>query len=192
MNEFKGRKILVVDDDDFTREMYRDVFREAQFDVVEARDGMEGLDLAIKDTPDVIFTGIVMPRMDGFTLIESLRKNTATSRIPIIMSSHLGREEDRKKAEQLGVRDFIVRDLTPPKEVVGIVSKVFSVGESYVLNFDAYNMDAPELAKDLNLNSNYQCMECDEKMTLKLKLDKTERGWYKAKFTCPKCGWHLP
>jgi len=192
MNENIEHKILIVDDDDFTREMYRDVFQTAGYQVLEAHDGVEGLDVAIKNLPNVIFTGIVMPRMDGFTLMESLKKNTTTSRIPIFISSHLGREEDRKRAEQLGARDFIVRDLTPPKEVVGIVSKVFTVGESFILDFDAYNMDAPELAKDLNLNGNFQCMECDEKMMLKVKLDKTERGWYKTRFICPKCGWHLP
>jgi CheY-like chemotaxis protein len=192
MAENKNYKILIVDDDDFTREMYSDVFKKAGYIVLEAHDGVEGLDLAIKETPHVIFTGIVMPRMDGFTLIESLKKNTVTARIPVFMSSHLGREDDRKRAEQMGARDFIVRDLTTPMEVVGIIAKVFAAGESYVLDFDAYNLDAPELARDSHLNTNYQCMECDEKLTLKVKLDKTERGWYKCKFVCPKCGWHMP
>lgn len=192
MVDGSGRKILIVDDDDFTREMYSDVFRNAGFQVLEAKDGVEGLDMATKQMPDVVFTGIVMPRMDGFTLMDSLKKSSATAKTPVFISSHLGREEDKKEAEKHGARDFIVRDLTSPNEVVEIVSSAFAEGGEYTLQFDAYALDAQRLVRDINLNANYQCLECGEKLILKIRLDQSERGWYKVKFICPNCGWQLP
>lgn len=192
MVQTKGHSILIVDDDDFTREMYIEVFRNGGYQVFEAKDGIEGLDIATREIPSVIFTGIVMPRMDGFAFMEALRKNTSTSRIPIFVSSHLGREEDKKRSLQLGARDFIVRDMTSPNEVVEIVTRVFSEGGEYVVQFDAYALDAQRMAREVNLNENYQCMDCNEKMILKIRLDRSDKDWYKVSFICPACGWHNP
>lgn len=192
MAQTNGHSILVVDDDDFTREMYTEVFRNAGFQIYEAKDGVEGLDVATREVPEVVFTGIVMPRMDGFSLIEALKKNTITSKIPVFMSSHLGREEDKKRSVQLGARDFIVRDMTSPNEVVEIVTRVFAEGGEYVVQFDPFALDAQRLARDINLNENFQCMECNDRMSLKFRVDRSDRDWYKAKFFCTKCGWQNP
>lgn len=186
MNKEK-KKILIVDDDVFTRGMYADTFRQSHYEVLEANDGVEGLDLATTNMPDVIFTGIVMPRMDGFSLIENLKKNVLTANIPIYMSSHLGREEDRKRAEELGVKEFIIRDFTSPVEVVNIISSLFAEKGEYALDFDKYNLDAQRLAKDLHFNGHFQCVECENTMTLKISIG--EKGLHTAQFVCPYCGW---
>jgi CheY-like chemotaxis protein/predicted RNA-binding Zn-ribbon protein involved in translation (DUF1610 family) len=167
--------------------MYTDVFRQSGFEILEANDGVEGVDMATKNMPDVIFTGIVMPRMDGFTLIETLKKNVLTAKIPVLMSSHLGREEDRKRAQDLGVREFVIRDFTSPMEVVNLVSSIFAEGSEYTLDFDKYNLDAQRLARDLNFNGHFQCTECGESMVLKFQIG--EKGMHTAQFVCPKCGW---
>jgi len=192
MEELNRHKILIVDDDDFTREMYLEVFRNSGYAVFEAKDGVEGLDVATRELPEVIFTGIVMPRMDGFSLIEALKKNTATAKTIIFVSSHLGREEDRQHAEQLGARDFIVRDMTSPNEVVDLVTRVFSEGGEYVIQFDMRSLDAQKLAQGIGLTGGFQCMSCNESMLLKIRVDRSDRNWYKAKFVCPKCGWQNP
>lgn len=183
----EGKKILIVDDDVFTRDTYSDVFRQAGYTVLEAEDGVDGLDIATTQAPDVIFTGIVMPRMDGFTLMESLKKNTATSSIPVFISSHLGREEDRKHAEALGAKGFIVRDFTSPAEVVETISAAFAEGGEYVLGFDPVNLDAQKLARDIKMNSQFQCMECGERVVLKLRVG--PGGRHHASLICPRCGW---
>jgi len=193
MAQESKRTILIIDDDDFTREMYANVFRNANYDVREAHDGVEGLDYATENHPDVIFTGIVMPRMDGFSLMEALAKNTQTASIPVVISSHLGREEDRKRAEQLGAKDFIVRDTTTPREVMETISALFSEGGEFVLEFDPYALDGQRMAQQLRINSHFQCMECSEKMLLKVRTT-IENGdrWFQAKLVCPKCGWQMP
>jgi len=183
----ENKTILIIDDDVFTRGTYADVFRGAGYTVLEAEDGVEGLDLATTKSPDVIFTGIVMPRMDGFTLMESLKKNMATSVIPVFISSHLGREEDKKRATELGAKGFIVRDFTSPAEIVETISAVFAEGGEYLLEFDPFNLDAQKLARDLKMNSNFQCLECDERVVIKLRAG--HNGEHKALLTCPRCGW---
>jgi PleD family two-component response regulator len=183
----KKIKILIIDDDDATREMYSEVFRKADFDVLAAKDGLEGMDVATKELPDVIFTGIIMPRMDGFSLMENLKKNVATVNIPVVISSHLGREEDQEKAKLLGVKDFIIRGMVSPIEVVERVSDLFLA--ECRLQFDPYALDAARLAKELGLNNNFQCLECNEKMILKLKSIDTKNNIFEARFACPNCGW---
>lgn len=186
MSDIK-KKILIVDDDIFTRDMYADVFQKSGYEVLVASDGVEGVDQATKNLPDVIFTGIVMPRMDGFTLIETLRKSVMTSKIPVFMSSHLGREEDRERAKSLGVKEFIVRDFTTPMDVVDLVSALFSEGGEYVLDFDKYNFDAQRLARDIHINDRFLCESCNEPIVLKLRVGL--RGAHTAHFVCPNCGW---
>lgn len=188
--EAKKIKILIVDDDDMTREMYVEVFKKAGFyEVFEAKDGLEGLDLATKQLPDIVFTGIVMPRMDGFTMIENLRKTVMTANIPFVISSHMGREEDQKRANQLGAKDFIMRNMTPPLKVVERISALFvREGGEYKLNFNALALDAQRLAKDLSMNADFKCLDCGEKMVLNLKLQDAKERVFEARFICSNCG----
>ncbi len=183
----KKIKVLVVDDDVPTRELYANVFREAGFEVVEAEDGVDGLDKATTQSPDVIFTGIVMPRMDGFSLVEALKKNLSTADIPVMISSHMGREEDRQKANVMGVKYFVVRGFTKPKEVVEKIKSLLMGGMEYRLEIDKLSLDGQKLAKDVGLNSRYQCLECNEELILKLIAE--DKDGLRAHLICPSCGW---
>lgn len=151
MPSAKDQKIiLVVDDDEDIRHFYREIFRKAGFHVLAAQDGLEGLDVAMRERPDLIFTGIIMPRMDGFELINNLRQNVATASIPVMMFSHLGREDDKRRAQELGVRDFIVRSIVPPHEIVERIQNILGGQGSYFLSFDPAAQDAARLAKEFN------------------------------------------
>lgn len=183
-------KILLVDDDLTLRQMYSEIFRNANFDVIEASDGVEGLDIASKELPDVIFTGIIMPRMDGFAMIESLKKTVMTANIPIVISSHIGREEDQRRANMLGAKDFIIRVNTRPVEVVKRINALFAkAGGEYKLEFNPISLDAKKLAKDLNFQIDFSCLKCGERLALDLKLQDVKCKKFEAHFICPKCGW---
>lgn len=189
MSEKKIR-ILLVDDDVQTREMYAEILAAANYEILQANDGVEGLDIATKEMPDLIFTGIVMPRMDGFTMMETLKKTVMTANIPVVISSHMGREEDQQRANVLGAKDFIMRNVTPPKEVLERINALFlRDGGEYRVDFNAYALDAQKLARDLNFNSNYQCLECNEKTAINMKLVDAKNRLFEAKFVCPRCGW---
>jgi len=187
MAEDKKIRILIVDDDDATRSLYTEVFKKHGFDVTEAVDGVEGLDMATKNVPDIVFTGIIMPRMDGFALMEALKKNMATSSIPVAISSHMGREEDQRKAKELGAGDFISRDMNTPNEVVERIKAVLNLTE-YKIKFYTGELDAVKLASDLHFNENFLCVACGTEAILSLKLKDVASHEFSAKFICPKCG----
>lgn len=183
------KRILLVDDDESIRTMYAEIFSKEGFDVEEAIDGLDGLEKATKNIPDVIFTGIIMPRMDGFGLIESLKKNVATADIPVYVSSHMGRKEDEEKAKEQGVKDFFVLGMIPPKKVVERVKSAFQKITSYLLKFDSKEFDAVRLANDMDLkDKNYFCPKCGSDIALSVEILDPEKGELKAKFFCPSCG----
>lgn len=175
--------ILVVDDDEEARHFYREVFRKANLNVLTAKDGLEGLDVAMRERPDLIFTGIIMPRMDGFELIKNLKTNVTTNAIPVIVFSHLGREEDKRRAQELGVRDFIVRSVVPPNEIVSRIKTLLGARSAYRLNFDPAAGDAARLARDFAFPAYFEA-ENHRQMELVLEpygFDGDERV-FKAKF----------
>lgn len=185
--EKKKIKILIVDDNDDIRTLYADVFRKNDFEVEEAVDGLEGLDKATKNIPDIVFTGIVMPRMDGFDLMISLKKNVTTKDVPVIISSHLGREEDQKKAVELGAKDFIVKTMNTPNEIVEKVKMMFNAN-IYRLKIVENELDAERFSSIMQLGRGLKCPNCGEGLVVSLELVNSDDKNFKAEIVCPKCG----
>ncbi len=146
----KKFSILIVDDDADLRGIYAYNFKGAGFDVHEANDGLEGLNFAKQNKVDVIFTGIMMPNMDGFELLKLLKDNVDTSSIPVLISSHLGKEEDRKKSIALGATKFLVKGMVSPIETVKIVKDVLTK-KIYKIVVHPEEGDAEALTRDLNI-----------------------------------------
>lgn len=180
-------KILLVDDDEPIRSMYAEIFKKEGFAVSEAADGVEGLDKATKNIPDIIFTGIVMPTMDGFQLMEALKKNVATSGIPVVISSHLGREEDKQRARELGAKEFLVRGFYTPHEIVEKIRAIFKLTE-YKLKFNPTELDAKKMIKDMHFKENFKCSECGDELILSMKASNLKNHEFVAKFVCSGCG----
>lgn len=178
-------RILIVDDDEESVRLLRSAFEEGGFEVISAFDGLEGLDLATKHLPDVIVTGIIMPRMTGFEMIRNLQNNVATAKIPILVYSHLGREGDRVEAEKLGVKDFFIRGLVTPHEIIERVNRVISRGNIFYLSFDPQQEDARLLAQMFHFSPYFECPD-GERMVLKIEpLESTgEQKTFKATFVC--------
>lgn len=179
-------KILIVDDDEGIRGMYAEVFSSAGFDVSEAIDGMDGLDKAVKDSPDVIFTGIMMSRMDGFGLMEALKKNAVTSNIPVVISSHRGREEDKIRAEELGARDFITIGYYTPREIVRRIKEMF-LKKEYKLKIIPGELDAPKMAQDSGIKEGLKCQSCGEDLVIAIRPIGAEDHFFTARFICSQC-----
>ncbi len=176
--------ILIVDDDNETRAMYAEIFRKNNFRVQTATDGLEGIQIATKHLPDVIFTGIVMPRMDGFAMIEALEGNDLTKDIPVVINSHLGRLRDRKRAEALGVADFIVRDMTPPNETVERISGLLKGDTSYCIEPDIYERDAEKLAQKFGAESGLLQCPNGQKMVMRITVTDTVARTGTVQFVC--------
>jgi CheY-like chemotaxis protein len=176
--------IIVVDDDTEMRELYTEVFRSDGFEVRQAKDGLEGLEMINEKNPDVIFTRIIMPRMDGFTLVESLKKNVSTASIPVVFFSHLGREEDEKRSRELGVREFVVKGMVSVSDVVRIIRSLLVTNE-YFVSIDVHALDAQKLSQDFSLNSDFLCNENGgQKLALKLSVKDAHARTFEAKIVC--------
>ncbi len=108
------KKILIVEDDDMIRSMYKTKFEADGFEVFDVSNGQDGLDVALGEKPDLILLDIILPQMDGFTILEELRKHQRTKKIFVAMLTNLGTEEDKAKGEKLGANDYLVKaNLTP-------------------------------------------------------------------------------
>jgi len=176
------KTIMIVDDDIDTLEMYADVFESANYNIIRAADGLEAMNLIADHTPHVIFTGIVMPRMDGFSMMEALKQNKRTENIPVVINSHLGRDTDKDKAEELGARDFIIRGFTQPREVVERVGALL-LRSDYIFRFNKTDKDVQKLAKDLGASSFFHCPQGQE-MVLKLNVTDEKDLTFAARFSC--------
>lgn len=141
--ETKEYLVIVIDDDELTRTMYQNRFEmEPNLRVVTASDGLEGWEKIQTLKPDVVFTGISMPRMDGFQLAEEMKKVPEFKDTPIMMSSHLGRQEDKYRAHELSIDHFFVRGATSPNEVVNILLSVLKQpNSSHIVRIDPKDHD---------------------------------------------------
>lgn len=177
------KSIVVIDDDEETRTLFAEILRSEGFDVREATDGLDGLEKISQMVPDVVLSGIIMPRMDGFALVEGLKRNVVTANVPIVFLSHMGREEDRIRAQSLGVQDFFVTTMMPPREIIGRVNALFTHSQ-YMIVPNPYELDAQRLAQDLNLNRDFLCSEGGEKLAFRLTLKDAESRRFEAELIC--------
>lgn len=112
------KKILIVEDDKSLREMYQLRLSINGYDVLEAGDGEEGLNLAIKEKPNLILLDVMMPKMSGMDVLDILKSTPETKDIPIIVLTALMEESVKAKGLVYGADDFLVKAQTMPGQVV--------------------------------------------------------------------------
>lgn len=118
------KKILLVEDDPFISEMYTTKFEHTGFDVEVAMTGKEGAMKAKEWQPDILLLDILIPEMDGFEVLSHVKKDPATSRIPVVMLTNLGQKEDIERGSALGAVAYIVKAHFTPQEVVDKVKAI--------------------------------------------------------------------
>ncbi len=106
------KKILVVDDTALYLDQIRQILSGAGYEVITASSGMEALEKAKQEHPDLIFLDIVMPEMDGFAACRELTKACETRDIPIAFVSSKDQEADRVWAELQGAKAYITKPYT--------------------------------------------------------------------------------
>jgi two-component system chemotaxis response regulator CheY len=104
-----SKTILTVDDSRMMREMLLMALRDAGFNVVQAEDGVDGLNVLADANPDVIITDINMPRMDGFGFIEGVRRDQRHRATPILVLSTESDQEKKSRARAAGATGWIVK-----------------------------------------------------------------------------------
>jgi CheY-like chemotaxis protein len=102
-------RILIVDDSIDVRLALATILEDAGHEIVEAEDGDQVFDLAIEQKPDLVLLDVAMPRVNGFDALATLKADTRTSPIPVIMVTAKGRPEDMAMARSLGAVEYITK-----------------------------------------------------------------------------------
>jgi len=136
-----------VDDEASLAKIYSETFQAEGFEVRRFADGAEAWEEFQKGFfPDLLFTGILMPRMTGFQLIEKLQADQKLKDITTVIFSHRGRPEDRVTARKLGVDDFVVQGTLPLVEIVRHIKLLLKLEKKiYKIGLDAGSPDGMSL-----------------------------------------------
>ncbi len=113
-----SKVVLLVEDNDFIRNMYQLKLAKADLAVVEAVDGKMALDKIAEHKPDIILLDLMMPNVGGIEVLKELKKQGVTPGLPVIVLTNVMDPQTIAEAKELGARDYIVKtDLTPSQVV---------------------------------------------------------------------------
>ena len=105
-----SKTILIVEDDTILRDLIsQKLQKENNYEIVEAIDGEEGLKKAREKKPDIVLLDLILPGMDGFGVLEQIKKDPKTAKIPVVILSNLGQKEEIEKGMKLGATDFLIK-----------------------------------------------------------------------------------
>lgn len=110
--------ILAVEDEDPLRMVLRDVLTVEGYRILEAKNGIEGLEVALREHPDLILLDILMPKMDGLEMLKKLREDEWGRKVPVIVLTNLSDNEDIAKAVEEDVFEYFVKTDIKINEVI--------------------------------------------------------------------------
>lgn len=113
-----AKKILILEDDKFLRELVKKKLVGEGFEVIEASDGEEGVKKTKEEKPDLILLDLILPGIDGFEVLAKVKEDPTTSSIPVIILSNLGQREEVEKGLKLGAIDYMIKAHFTPSEIV--------------------------------------------------------------------------
>jgi CheY-like chemotaxis protein len=119
-------KILIVEDDPLMSRLYQKIFTFEKYDVDVAKDGEEGLSKARLGNPTLILLDIMMPKMNGLEVLDKLKEEESTKKIPVICLTNLAGPQDAEAALTKGAVKYIVKSEYEPKEIAQMVKEILS------------------------------------------------------------------
>lgn len=119
----KRPKVLLVEDDLSLMKIYSNKLKISGFDVSLATTGDEGLRKAKVDQPNIVLLDLILPGIDGFLVLEELKKDPLTENIPVVILSNLGQPTDIERGKRLGAIDYLVKSDVSLLDLVAKVKK---------------------------------------------------------------------
>lgn len=116
--------VLLVEDDVFLSGIYQKKFEMEGYKVTAIDNGEKVLPEAKKKMPDIIMLDILLPKMDGFTVLSKLKEDQQVKNIPVILLTNLGQKDDVEKGLQMGAVDYLIKAHFKPSEVVDKIKSV--------------------------------------------------------------------
>ena len=114
----KPKKILLVEDDDSLASVYMTRLQAEGFDLKRVPNGEDALATAMQYRPDLILLDVMMPKVSGFDVLDILRNTPEVGNVKVVMLTALSQEADKKRAEALGVDDYLVKSQVVIADVV--------------------------------------------------------------------------
>lgn len=124
MSQLSPTKILVIEDDARTRNIFMDCLDSEGFSTIGAEDGLEGLTKVQKHLPDVVVCDIAMPKLDGYQVLNALRQNPITSITSFIFLTASVSKADRRKGMELGADDYLTKPTTVEELLKAIAARL--------------------------------------------------------------------
>ena len=119
-------KILLIEDDPFLLSMYSAKFELEGFAVIAAVDGEEGWQKAQTVGPDIILLDIMLPKMNGFDVLEKIKSDPRTRDIPVILLSNLNQKDEIDRGFASGAADYLIKAHYMPSEVVSRIKQILN------------------------------------------------------------------
>ena len=120
----KTHKILVLEDEPILQKALVIQLESAGYSVLESDNGEDGLKLILDEKPALVLLDLLMPKKNGFELMEELIKLKLIKKVPIVVLSNLGQEGDKEKAMKLGAVDYFVKSDTDLADLVKMIKKI--------------------------------------------------------------------
>ncbi|MCK4891835.1 MAG: response regulator [Candidatus Pacebacteria bacterium] len=124
MEQNKKTKVLIIEDDSYISDMYKIKFESENFETVVASNGIEGIKFLEKAVPDIILLDVVMPKIDGFSVLKEIKKNSKLDKIPVVLLTNLSQKENVERGFELGASSYIIKAHFTPSEVVEKIKEV--------------------------------------------------------------------
>lgn len=122
---FMGKKILVIEDDVIALRLIEYTLRKEGYEVLQAKNGLEGISKTKSAEPDLIILDIMLPGMDGFEVCHRLRAESQTARLPVLMLSGKAHEADKATGMKVGADDYVTKPVAP-RELVSRVESLLT------------------------------------------------------------------
>ena len=120
------QKIVLIEDDEILSKVLYTELNDAGYSVTQAFDGEAGLAAVRSKKPDLVLLDIILPKRQGFEVLEELKKSLETKDIPVIILTLLGEDEDIKKGLRLGAEDYLVKSSHAVGEIVDKIKRSFA------------------------------------------------------------------
>lgn len=122
----KKQQVLIIEDDEIMARLYEKIFALNGYDPIIAYGGKEGIEKAKELSPELILLDLMMPKIDGFEVLDKLKLEASTKDIPVVVLTNLAEEENRVKAMDKGAVRYLVKSEFEPKDVVKQIKNVLS------------------------------------------------------------------
>jgi len=189
-----AEKILVVEDTQLLQHMYRDRLVADGFNVDVASDGLEALNILRTDTMDLMVLDLIMPRMGGLEVLETVRNDPRLKDLPVLVLTNLGEETAIQHALELGAIDYLIKNSSKPADVSAKIRLTLDsfgpthANHSLKLKVKDREGDADLLVTQARLPRRFWCPACETELSLELIPNAQKPGWYDSHFVCDSCG----